>query len=306
MEIKEITQQASQTQAKGQPIEQQQKPKPNQNIVIEFSSLPKELKTKEVREFYDKDGSGFLESQNSKGQNEIALMADLAKSLGIDLSKYKSNITKVVRTTANHEGPCEVSRAYDANGKFVMDLLMFDDGDVATFEKSTTQPKFSKVYRAAIDYKMILEQKINSMGGADYGIEKLNNDMTMYTDYIQRFSILEDKNGTVIATEDFSGKEPTFNIYADIPLTCGKNKLVATFCYSGNGYLHYDDISNGKLPYNFDKCSITNTTYTLNGKPVRAKLTKNFQYEITDEKGNVSYLSFWGENLSAEQVRKNQ
>ena len=69
----------------------QTKPQANQNIVIEFTSLPEKLKTQKVREFYDKDGSGFLESCNSQGQNEISLMANLAKSLGIDLSKYKWN-----------------------------------------------------------------------------------------------------------------------------------------------------------------------------------------------------------------------
>lgn len=73
-----------QTKAKAQPQKKE-------NIVIEFSSLPENLKTEKVRKFYDKDGSRFLESNNANGQNEIDLMA---KAFNLDLSKYKSNIVR--------------------------------------------------------------------------------------------------------------------------------------------------------------------------------------------------------------------
>ena len=39
--------------------------------IIEFTSLPKNLRTVEMRKKFDADNSGFLEANNSKGQNEI-------------------------------------------------------------------------------------------------------------------------------------------------------------------------------------------------------------------------------------------
>ena len=90
--VSKVGQQAQVTNSAQKPASTQ--PQKKENIVIEFSSLPTELKTKEVREFYDKDGSGFLESNNWNGQNEVALMAE---AFGLDLSNYKSNITKTVK-----------------------------------------------------------------------------------------------------------------------------------------------------------------------------------------------------------------
>ena len=79
--VSKVGQQAQATNSSTKPASTQPQRK---NIVIEFSSLPKKLKTKEVREFYDKDKSGLLESNNWNGQDEVALMAE---AFGLDLSK---------------------------------------------------------------------------------------------------------------------------------------------------------------------------------------------------------------------------
>ena len=47
------------------------------------------------------------------------------------------------------------------------------------------------------------------------------------------------------------------------------------------------------------------TTFTLNGKPVQAKPSGKGRYEVTDEKGNVSYISHDGVKLKPEYVRNN-
>lgn len=294
----------SQAQSQTQVSKPQAKPQASQNIVIEFSSLPAQLKTEKVRSFYDKDGSGFLESNNSQGQNEISLMAEFAKSMGIDLSKYKSNIAKVVRTNCNHEGTREMSRAYDSNGKWVMDLEIYDNS-VATYEKSMTQAKFSKEY-ASSDYHLFLEQKINSRGCADNGIIKLDNGMTYYTDYKKHHAELKDKNGKIIASEDWVNGEDKFNLYQDRLITKGKNTLVATRCYSGTGQIKNGFfIQDGELPNDIEKFPLTKTTFSLNGKPVQAKPIGKGRYEVTDEKGNVSYISHDGVKLKPEYVRSN-
>ena len=45
--------------------------------------------------------------------------------------------------------------------------------------------------------------------------------------------------------------------------------------------------------------------YTLNGKPVQAKPIGKGRYEVTDEKGNISYISHDGVKLKPEYVRNN-
>lgn len=94
-------------------------PKQMQNIVIEFRSLPDKLKTKKVREFYDKDFSGFLESNNANGQNEIALMQQAFRT---DLSKYKSSITY---TNSFHTSAYNTYEGYDKNGNKVVEINDF-------------------------------------------------------------------------------------------------------------------------------------------------------------------------------------
>lgn len=276
-----------QVQGAAQPRRKAQ-PQKKENIVIEFTSLPDNMKTAKVRAFYDKDGSGFIESNNANGQNEVALMQ---QAFGLDLSKYKSNITKVVRTECNHEYPRKMSRTYDSNGKWVKDLEIYDDGDVYTYEKSMTQSKFSKGY-AASNYALILEQKINSRGCADNKIEKLGNGMTYYADYKTKHSVLKDKKGKIVASWDWSNGKNEFNLYQDKVLVKGKNTLVATHCYSGTD----EDVK---------KLSLTNTTYTLNGKKVQAKPIGKGRYEVTTEKGNIYYISHDGVNLKPEYVRNN-
>lgn len=291
-----------QAQGTAQPQRKAQ-PQKKENIVIEFTSLPDNMKTAKVRAFYDKDGSGFIESNNANGQNEVALMQ---QAFGLDLSKYKSNITKVVRTKCNHEYPRKMSRTYDSNGKWVKDLEIYDDGDVYTYEKSMTQSKFSKGY-AASNYALILEQKINSRGCADNKIEKLDNGMTYYADYKTKHSVLKDKKGKIVASRDWSNGKNEFNLYQDKVLVKGKNTLVATHCYSGT-----DEIKNGifiqsgdVVPNDVEKLSLTNTTYTLNGKKVQAKPIGKGRYEVTTEKGNIYYISHDGVNLKPEYVRNN-
>lgn len=88
-----------------------QQPK-QENIIIKFSDLPANMRTKQVREFYDKDNSGFLESNNENGQNEVALMQ---QAFGLDLSKYKSDITKTKKEENVYTG-------YNNNGDKIVEI----------------------------------------------------------------------------------------------------------------------------------------------------------------------------------------
>lgn len=81
--------------------------------VIEFTSLPQNLRTAEMRKKFDMDGSGFLEAKNAKGQNEIYR---LEQSMGLDLSKYKKEASKV-KISKSVNGTVEQSIMYDKNGK---------------------------------------------------------------------------------------------------------------------------------------------------------------------------------------------
>ena len=303
----------------------QTKPQANQNIVIEFTSLPEKLKTQKVREFYDKDGSGFLESCNSQGQNEISLMANLAKSMGIDLMKYRNpQIAKVEKDGTFY-------KAKDANNKVIKSMdcnvgvifefsgnkkIMYSAKDMFKYHDETNHAAKNnlrvKIYRDGSKLEQFYNDESDKTGDISVGYHKLY-----------------DKNGRLIAQVSNNKKNSptaTQTSYEYTTLTSGKNKLekvseyqatVNNYKYGNNDYAlqirsendsEYSDLRDEQSPAPYIKPSnsrLNKTTYTLNGKPVQAKPIGKGRYEVTDEKGNVSYISHDGVKLKPEYVRNN-
>ena len=267
-------------------------PKQKQNIVIEFTSLPDKLKTKEVRAFYDKDGSGFIEAQNANGQNEYALMADFARSMGIDLSKYKSDITKV---TIEDNG--KYSAGYNSNGTRVRTLNLPADNGTFVY---TENKQNNTMQGIRYDENFKPNGFTTSYDGKTWTMtrELLNyrivqkNDNTTVTDIT---------SNRVVSTSIKNKKGEYVNTYYEYkPLTKGKNSLELVNEYTNKGYTVGEQLM--KKP---DNLEVSNSTYTLNGKPVQAKPIGRGRYEITDDKGNVFYISHDGVKLKPEYVRNN-
>ena len=82
--------------------------------IIQFTSLPSNLRTQVVRIKYDTDGSGFLESRNSKGENEIS---KIEQEMGLELSTYKQPVSKVIVENDKENSAFKESTLYDNNGK---------------------------------------------------------------------------------------------------------------------------------------------------------------------------------------------
>lgn len=84
------------------------------NFVVEFVKLPFQYRTSEVRKKYDTDGSGFLEFYNNDRKNEIQT---IEQELGLDLSKYRTEVKNLTTTTVPIEDGVERhSKAEFANG----------------------------------------------------------------------------------------------------------------------------------------------------------------------------------------------
>jgi hypothetical protein len=90
-----------------------------EDYLNEFKDLPKRLQTAEFMKKLDTDNSGFIESKNSKGQNETWGLAWL---LGCFIDK--SNIVKVEREA----GEAETFTAYDENDNIVQCNINYSDG----------------------------------------------------------------------------------------------------------------------------------------------------------------------------------
>ena len=269
-------------------------PQKKENIVIEFTSLPDNMKTAKVRAFYDKDGSGFIESQNANGQNEYALMAEFAKSMGIDLSKYKSDITKV---TIEDNG--KYSAGYNSKGIRVRTLTL--PSDKGTFEYTENTPSIGCAKRGIGYDKNFKPNGYNTYwDGKEWTItSKLSNFKIVQKSF--NTTVTDTNNNRLVSTSIKNKKGEYINTYYEYkPLTNGKNNLEQVNEYNSKGY-----VVGTELIERPDNLKVSKTAYTLNGKPVQAKPIGKGRYEVTTEKGNIYYISHDGVNLKPEYVRNN-
>ena len=300
--VSKVGQQAQVTNSSTKPASTQ--PQKKGNIVIEFSSLPNELKTKEVREFYDKDKSGLLESNNWNGQDEVALMAE---AFGLDLSKYAS---KDIVKTVNDYG----TRCYDANGKLTH---VYSGTDLWEAGNNTPYSKydyaFTRGYRDD-DYSLAYEQKFGKNGRTGVvAYDKLGN--TIKTTDGETVTIYNKDNKEVAK---LTQNEKTFMSVARIfngnkvELVKGQNTLVQVQDVEIEDLWNIDYLFNGK---NFDTENLLKTAekqkpvgeikYLYNGEPVQAKSIGKGRYEITLQDGSVEYIAHDGTELKPEYVRNN-
>ena len=303
--INSETQSATQTQAVTSV--QQKKKTSNKNIVIEFSVLPKELKTKEIRKFYDKDGSGLLESNNWNNQNEVDLMA---KAFGLDLSTYAS---KDIAKTVDDFG----TRCYDANGNLTHvynDTALWEAGNNTPYDKYDY--KYTREYYED-DYSLKYEQKYGKNGSWEViGYDKQGNTIKM-TDLCKTAKIY-DKDNNVIAnvTSDVGKDDRSGSIIKifngnKVELVTGQNVLIKTQDVEIDGAPLYRYMYDGK---NLDVESLLkNATYQkpvgesrylFNGEEVNVKDLVKGIYEITTKNGEVKYIGYDGQEISPEKVRQ--
>lgn len=310
----------AQTTATSKASKPQSKPQAQSNIVIEFTSLPEKLKTKEVRAFYDKDGSAFLESKNSNGQNEIALMKEFAQSMGIDLMKYKSDIVKTnAQTHVGIDAQGNVIRRVSVNRS----SILYDTYSAGYMENKdgSTQSRLE----LDANYKPTGSTRtwVNQPNGRidKRGVTPMENGMVCHSHenfgpngtHEEWNDTIYDKNGKVLATyqtksvrKDKNGEEEyktiseKYNVYEEKQLTKGKNNLVLHRTYNAEGTK--DSVGLSEFP---QKTSLESETMTLNGKKVQAKPIGKGRYEVTTEKGNVYYISHDGKILKPEYVRTN-
>ena len=300
--VSKVGQQAQVTNSSTKPASTQ--PQKKGNIVIEFSSLPNELKTKEVREFYDKDKSGLLESNNWNGQDEVALMAE---AFGLDLSKYAS---KDIVKTVNDYG----TRCYDANGKLThvySGTNLWEAGNNTPYSKYDYA--FTRGYRDD-DYSLAYEQKFGKNGRTGVvAYDKLGN--TIKTTDGETVTIYNKDNKEVAK---LTQNEKTFKSVARIfngnkvELVKGQNTLVQVQDVEIEDLWNIDYLFRGK---NFDTENLLKTAekqkpigdmkYLYNGEPVQAKSIGKGRYEITLQDGSVKYIAHDGTELKPEYVRSN-
>ena len=276
----------------------------SQQIIIKFADLPENMRTKKARNFYDKDGSGFLESKNANGQNEVALMQ---QAFGLDLSQYKSNFTSVDidKYSLYKTGKIDETVAYYIKEK--KDRILVRD--------YTKGDSTYKTLCYDIDYNLFAES-IRASGNSQVKSCKryFKNGNTIQSDdgYVYN---LRDKKGNLIATE-ISNHDGSYylSVIKRDALTSGKNVLTSETIYYKDKW--YKD-SESPLSEIDDFPENTNVTidtsfkqapqieYKLNGKPVQAKPIGKGRYEVTDKDGNVFYLSHDGKKLKPEYVRNN-
>lgn len=315
----------------------QQKPQPKQkeNIVIEFTSLPDNMKTAKVREFFDKDGSGFLESNNANGQNEVDLMQ---RAFGLDLSKYKSDITKVrtskakagfwvgdtdgkkkyypIETTSvgyNNENQKIVeikhyqSRDFDKSKTFSPELLAHSQ----IFEKRYTSGKLSADNLYSRDYKPEATQTCKN-GKTIWrffyndGYLEMSGQGDTKTIHVDK-SGLYNNQGKLIQDLNIEAENTYYNKVEYKQLTNGQNRLNEKETYQ----IHVDEFPHSRMSHSIKdvlqgkaKRKVSGE-YQFNGKPVQAKPIGKGRYEVTTEQGKVYYISHDGVNLNPDYVRKN-
>lgn len=268
------------------------------NIVIEFSSLPNNMKTAKVRAFYDKDGSGFLESKNANGKNEIALMQ---KAFGVNLSKYKSDI---IHTKNFHDKNIQTYEGYDKSGNKLAEIQIlggtiqecrFKKGhnNIETIDGNNKSGKCNKLIHYDINYNPTSSSEVD------------NNNIVRKFYYKDGYEIFSN-NGTKNGFYKTNGTK----VYDNIPiiknsknLTKGKNNLQQISIYEVTPKTSDLKLTLEQAVKQGEKKKLKNYM-TLNGKPVKAKPIGKGRYEVTTEKGNVYYISHDGVNLKPEYVRQ--
>ncbi len=305
------------------------------NIVIEFSSLPNNMKTAKVRAFYDKDGSGFLESKNANGKNEIALMQE---AFGVNLSKYKSDITKVRTSKAKGNywvSDCDnktkyyptqtTSVGYNDKNQKIVEIKHYQARDFnkntqfspellassQICEKRWTNNKLSADNIYSNDYKpqaIIKKENKNAIWQFFYNDGYLEMSGKGDLDCMKHSKAgLYNNQGKLIQNLNDDNKGNLYysnNKYKK--LTSGKNNLCEKETYK----IFIKESENSRMNHSIKEVlqgeskTKVNSEYLLNGKPVKAKPIGKGRYEVTTEKGNVYYISHDGVNLKPEYVRQ--
>ena len=249
--------------------------------VVEFTSLPQNLRTTQIRKKFDKDGSGFLESKNAQGQNEIYM---LEQAMGLDLSKYKRAASKVEITTSDTGDidyhPFKTSTLYGSNGKpsvvikgQVPNKSFVNSEYIERKEingnKSTTQTYIGSNLK--LDKESPTETVTKNVS---YGNKKgLTKTEIKDIDYTEVSYV--DKNGNVVACfQEIAGKNMD---YTKNPYKYQESETLFNDKKYGILTKHTENTGKGDAVY-----------YTLNGEKANVKKSKNGRYEITQkEKTNV-------------------
>ena len=304
--------------------------------VVEFTSLPQNLRTTQIRKKFDKDGSGFLEAKNAQGQNEIYM---LEQAMGLDLSKYKRASSKVEITTSDTGDidyhPFKTSTLYGSNGKpsvvingqvpnksFVnseyIERKEINGNKTTTqtyiglnleLDKETSSETVTKNASYGNVKGLTKTETKDDDGGTSVSYERgsyysRDTDEYVTSDYY-RLNIYKDQNGK---TTGYSSE------------VAGKNAGGDTYYVKGSYKYHNDetlfnDKKYGKLAKHTDITGKTDTDpnnqkgnfekttvhYTLNGEKAEVKKSKNGRYEIT-QKGKTNVYSHDGKNLKMSYV----
>ena len=247
--------------------------------VVEFTSLPQNLRTKQIRKKFDKDGSGFLEAKNAQGQNEIYM---LEQAMGLDLSKYKTATSKVetnTRDTGNIDyQPYKVSTLYGPNGKPSVVL-------------------YSQVKRNFIDSEFISREEINGNKSTTqtYIGSNLKLDKESPTETVTKNVSYGNKKGlTKTEIKDIDYTEVSYvdkngHVVACFQEIAGKNMDYTKNPYNQESETLFNDNKYGILTKHTENTGKGDAVhYTLNGEKAEVKKSKNGRYEITQkEKTNV-------------------
>lgn len=299
--------------------------------VIEFTSLPQNLRTAEMRKKFDMDGSGFLEAKNAKGQNEIYR---LEQSMGLDLSKYKKEASKVEGTYVNVGSPyvrncidVPGSIMYDKSGKPSVVIGVYSDGSIERTEiKGNTST--TRTYDANFNikpegngdsYKVTENATFNGIKGLTK-VEWKNSDGSTTIEYEK------DKE---VASEY---TVPTSPNYIEIRMTKDANGKITSFCQQTvdpkrktewgtpmikcNGMSISQVFANDKFKLekkhtdeyllndlrSFDRTMLkSKDEYFFNGKPAQVVPVENGRYEITQD-GKTACYSHDGKKLRMDYV----
>ena len=343
-----------------QPADKPSKPakaQPQQPIIIDFSVLPDKLKTQEVRAKFDKDGSGFLESNGKKG-NEYLAMAEFAKSMNIDLSKYKSDIVKVKSEVVQSDGDSRITwhqtRGYDKNGKPVVDLVAnidYDEVDEDLCNKGYSNRRLADGYtrttyengvERSVEYdkdakpiengeKRTAEFNVTFRG--QKGLVKITTTKQNEQDVAYERGDHTSSEGPEFVTDDYysyrehkeiddNGEKTTWVSESRAlkgTITGRWDAVQDNFYYKGTKEKEMFDDPNSKnklvktetseykRPNIGEKRMATqeereantkkSSGYTLNGKPVQVRRSKNARFEITTDKNETKFYSHDGKNL---------
>lgn len=301
--------------------------------VIEFTSLPQNLRTAEMRKKFDMDGSGFLEAKNSKGRNEIAR---LEQSMGLDLSKYKKEASGVEMSSTSSYGighqvidwyDTPSSTMYDKSGKPSVEIVRYSDGSI-----SRTEIKGNTSTTRTYDENLNIEPEGNGHS------HKVTENATF--NGIKGLTKTEWKNSdgstTIMYEKDIEVASeytvPTSPNYIEIRMTKDANGKITSFCQQTvdpkrktewgtpmikcNGMSISQVFANDKFKLekkhtdeyllndlrSFDRTMLkSKDEYFFNGKPAQVVPVENGRYEITQD-GKTACYSHDGKKLRMDYV----